>query len=252
MHVADDLYTGGFTGTQSLSIFKTAQGNPTMQEGVGPLGRIVFHNITPLALATANIAALQHTTASTPFALTAGTGITAGLAPDGSGATVYVLDVPRCISLTSSANMSAGNITIVGYDLFGRKQTQTRAGPNANTVNTLKAFMSVLSITSDTTDGANSISVGTSDIFGLPWVLKNIAYMIRQGWDSTLAQNAGTAVVADTTSPATASTGDTRGTYAQAGNASNGSRLLLLGWHLDGTQCGSTATVANAIGVTPA
>lgn len=67
-----------------------------------------------------------------------------------------------------------------------------------------------------------------------------------------LAQNAGTLVVADQTSPATNLTGDPRGTFAPSGAASNGSNRLIIVQHVDGTQCSGTATRVNAIGVTPA
>lgn len=248
MQASDDLYTGGFL-PGGLYLGGTTAGS--RQSGVGPLGRIVFKNIIPLTLATANFSALVAQTATVPIPIASGTGLTAGVAPDGSGRAVVVLDTPRCISLTSGANLSAGNFTIVGFDQYGQLQTQTRAGPNANTVNTLKAFASVLSVTPDTTS-ASTVSIGTSDIFGLPYVCPDAGYVISHIWAGVLADNAGTLVVADATTPATASTGDTRGTYAQSGAASNGVRRLVLALHLDETQCGKNATKLALLGVTPA
>ena len=249
MEVQDDYYSGP-VGPNGFCLFPTSAENPTAQYGVGPLGRLVTLNITPLTLQTANVAALQALTSGTAFTLAAGTGITTGSAPDGSGATVYVFDVARSVSLTSTANLSAINVLVTGYDVYSRKQTQLMAGPNNNTVNSLKAFKSILSVVPQSTS-ASTMSVGTSDVFGLPFVAKNAAFVINAKWDSTLAANAGTFVAADVTSPATNATGDTRGTFAQAGAASNGSRQLLVYLHVDGTQCGPNATQVNAIGVTP-
>lgn len=250
-HFSDDLYTGPDGGPNAFSLGATASGNPTKNWGVGPLGRIVFLNQLPLTLATANIAALQASASGVVLTLAAGTGITTGLAPDGSGATVYILDVPRCVSLTSTSNLSAINYLIVGYDQYGKKLSALLVGPNNNTVNTLKAFQSVLSVTAQGTS-ASTVSVGTSDIFGLPFRMIDAGYILSAKWANVLAQNAGTFVVADQTTPATNATGDVRGTYAQSGAASNGSRRLVIAMHVDGTQCGSNGTLINAIGVAQA
>lgn len=245
MQVQDDLYLG----PEYFNFTRTDAQNPTSQPGVGPMGRIVFRNIVPLALNAANVAALQAPAANIPLTLTAGTGVTVGTAPDGSGAAVIVLDVARAVSLTSGSNLSALNVTVTGYDEYGAFLTVTRAGPNANTVNTLKAFKSVRSVTSDAAS-ASTLSVGTSDVFGLNWRMIDAGYILSVKWAGVLAQNAGTFVAADTTSPATASTGDVRGTFAQSGAASNGSNRLLIAMHVDATQCGYNATQAAAIGVT--
>ena len=92
MQVQDDLYTGP-VGPNGFCLQATGAENPTAQYGVGPLGRVVFRDITPLALGTANLAVLQAITNGVPMVLVAGTGLTAGIAPDGSGSTVYVFDV---------------------------------------------------------------------------------------------------------------------------------------------------------------
>lgn len=247
MHVSDDLYLGGFFGTQGLNLFKTGAGNPTQQEGVGPMGRIIFTNIVPATIATANIAALQALTASTAMTLAAGAGITVGTAPDGSGNTVYTLDTPRCISLTSTSNLSGLNVLLTGYDIYGQKMTQLLSGPNNTTVNTTKAFSSLLSAVPTATN-AGTMSIGTSDIFGLPYYMADAGYIVSAKWANTLAQNAGT-FVAGVTTAATSSTGDVRGTFAQAGAASNGANRLVIAMHLTASQCGSQPSIQNLIGV---
>lgn len=249
MNVQDDLYLGPVGGPNGFDLTPQSGNNPTSQGAVGPAGRVVFRNIVPLTLQTANVAVLQALTSGTALTLAAGTGVTLGTAPDGSGSAVVVFDVARAVSLTSTANLSAINVLIVGFDEYGQRMSQLRAGPNNNTVNTLKAFKSVLSATPQSTS-ASTMSVGTSDVFGLQFRMIDAAYIIQAKWDSTLAANAGTFVAADTTSPATTATGDVRGTFAQAGAASNGSRRLIVTMHVDGAQCGASATRANAIGVT--
>lgn len=248
MHVSDDLYTGN---TNLGSLLGTSQGNPTMQIGAGPLGRVAFLNFVPTAISAVNLAAAQAPTSGTAMTLRSGVGsITAGTAPDGSGSTVYVLDSERAISLTSAGDLSAVNFLVTGFTKFGQRQTQLVTGPNATTVNSLKGFASILSIV-PTATSATTVSVGVADVFTLPFRLVDINYMVSNKWASVLAQNAGTAVIGDTTSPATNLTGDPRGTYAPVGSASNGARRLTVCMHLDGTQCGVSATRANLIGVTP-
>lgn len=250
MNIADDIYLGGFPPSNGNLPNTSASADPTINNGVGPAGRIVFRNIVPLTAQANNVALNQHTVAATALTLTAGTGVTSAMAPDGSGRTVILFDVPRAVSLTSTADFSAIGFTITGFDLYGRLQTQTRLGPNNNTVNTLKAFMSVLSVVPNTTDAVHVVRVGTSDIFGLSFVAVDAGYIIPK-WSNTLAQDAGTFVAADATNPATAATGDTRGTYLPS-SASDGSKRLVIWQHLTAAQCGANATVTGALGVTPA
>lgn len=250
-HFSDDLFLGGPDGgPDAFSLFRTANGDPTRQQGVGPMGRTTVLNIIPATLEAANLAALQAPTSGVPLVLTAAAGITTALAPDGSGATVYVLDAARCVSLFSGSNLSAINFLVTGYDFYARKQTQLITGPNNSTVNSLKAFQSVLSVVPQGTS-ASTVSVGTSDIFGLPFYCPDAGYIFSSRWAGVLADNLGTLVIGSV-AVATNLTGDTRGTYAQAGAASNGVNRLVICMHLDGTQCGPNALLTNAIGVTPA
>lgn len=246
MEVSDDLYTGP-VGPNGFVLPRAA--NPTRQYGLGPLGRALFLNIVPTAIAAASLVVLQVPTINVPLTLVAGAGITTAFAPDGSQRTVYVLDVPRSLSFTSGANISAVSFLVTGFDYCGQQMTQLVTGPNIATVNTLKAFASILSIV-PTATSASTVSVGVADVFGLPYKAIDAGYIISAKWANALAQNAGTFVAADSTSPATNLTGDVRGTFAQAGAASNGANRLVICQHVDDSQCGSNATRANALGVT--
>jgi len=66
----------------------------------------------------------------------------------------------RVISLTSAGNISGVNFTVAGLDIYGRSVTETRSGPNANTVNTTQEFWVVTSVTVNGAVGTNT-SVGT-------------------------------------------------------------------------------------------
>lgn len=246
MMVSDDYYSGP-EGPNAFYVRDPA--NPTIQNGVGPLGRVVFRDIVPLTLQVANVAVLQAPAANTALTLAAGTGVTASTDP--SGNRIILFDVARAVSLTSTSDLSGINFLVTGYDEYGQRMSQLKAGPNNNTVNTLKAFKSVLSVVPSAAN-AGTVSVGTSDIFGLNYCITDAVEIVSAKWAATLAQNAGTFVAADTTSPATNLTGDVRGTFLPASSASNGSRRLMICMHMLSTQAGSDATRAAALGVTQA
>jgi hypothetical protein len=221
-------------------------GNPSpMSVGVGPLGRIYSYDIVPVTLGAALLAAAQQLAGAGNLVLTAGAGVTTEVV---NGETRLVLDVPRSVSLTSAANFSATTFTIRGYDVYGQAMTQTMAGPNANTVNSLKAFKKVVSIASSTALGTNT-SAGIGDVFGLPFRLLDINHVIANKWASALAQDASTFVAAVQTSPSTAALGDVRGTV-QPSSASNGARRLTVSMFIPAIGSGPNATRVGAYGVT--
>lgn len=243
MHISDDIRLGGVYGPSASF---SSSGNPApMELGVGPVGRIFTYDIVPATAGAAVVAALQTTAGAANLTLTAGAGVTA--AADAFGTTRYTLDVPRTVSLTSTGNISGVNFTITGYDTHGQVMTQTIAGPNNNTVLTTKAFKSVTRVAVDGAVGTNT-SVGTGQALGLPVVVPDAGYIVKAGWAGVLAQDAGTFVAGDTTSPATASTGDVRGTYLPS-SAPNGTRRLVFTIALSSAQVGPQATRLAAYGV---
>ena len=148
--------------------------------------------------------------------------------------------------VTSTSNLSAINFTITGYDAYGYLQTATIAGPNVNTVNTTKTFKWIKSVKSSTTN-AGSVSVGTADIYGLPLRADRFFYVSDSTWNNvTILTAAFTA--ADTTSPATASTGDVRGTITTV-SSSDGTKRLQIAINLHPA---NVSSVTGLLGVTPA
>lgn len=242
MQVSDDLFLG------TAPILNVNPANPTVQElGVGPMGRVFVWDTVPLTLQAAGLASSQNPGSGASFTLTAGTGVTTETLP--SGTIAYVLDVPRCVTITA-AGANTATYTVSGYDQYGQPMTATVAAPSTSTVATTKAFKKVVSVTNaNATAGTNGLTVGFNDKLGLPFRVTDPAYIVNVKWDATLAANAGTFVAADTTSPATASTTDVRGCYTPAGNAANGTRRLVMVIALPALASGSNATRIGAVGV---
>ena len=151
-----------------------------------------------------------------------------GRAQLSSGATaVSIYDptkaIARCVSLTSGGNDSGINFTVNGYDIYGYPMTQTLAGGNAGAVSTTKAFKFITSVT-HTGSVAGTLSIGTLDLFGLPMRVDTVGYL-TVSYNGTLATAPTTFVAAVTTDPATASTGDVRGTIGVP-SATDGTKRL--------------------------
>ncbi len=154
--------------------------------------------------------------------------------------------VGRCVSLTSSANLSGINFTLLGYDLYGFPFTSTIAGPNINTVNFPKAAKWVLSITPNGTS-ASTVSVGTSDTYEFP--LKTSKFSQNTIFvDQTLITAPTGFTAAVTTSPATALTGDVRGTYAWQGTTSDGTKAMAIYQRLGPTRLSTSPPALGMLG----
>jgi hypothetical protein len=234
----DDLWMGNATGPQTNSW----AGPGTIGRGVGPLGRVYIFDIVPAALSATAVCAAQAIAA-------AGSATINGASASGGVAT---LDVARAISVKSSnSGDTTQTVTVTGTDYWNQYQTETLTLNGTTTVNGLKAFKTIVAVAVSAALTGN-LSVGSTDIFGLPYRVTDAGYIMRAGWAGALAANAGTFVAADTTSPATATTGDVRGTFLPTGSAANGSRRLVMALALTALQAGPNATQTAAIGVTPA
>ena len=250
--------------------------NPT-KSAIGFYGTsgLMLADFAPSTVATANLAALQAPNAATPLTLvsSSGSGITVGdsttnvvaggtytgllridntpgLIKFGTSGQVAVHDpanpfIGRSVSLTSAANLSGMNFTISGYDTYGYPQTCTMTGPNANTVNSIKTFKWIKSVTPSGTSGS-TVSVGTADIYGFPIRADRFFYVSDSVWNNTLILSAAF-TAADTTSPATASTGDVRGTITTV-SASDGTKRLQLSLNINPA---NVSSVTGLFGVTP-
>jgi hypothetical protein len=212
---------------------------------------IVSLDFAPVAAATANIAALQTMTINVPLTLAS---VTAGDITVGdtfknfaTGATVTALRIgakpagisagassysdlwdpgtlgSRVVSITAGGTTLAGIVfTVAGYDIYGQPQTEAITGPATGTVNGKKTWKWISSVTPNGSS-AQTVSIGTGDIFGFPIKVTSFPYA-SIFWNG-VAQLLATFTAADVTSPATTTTGDVRGTFTP-GTASNGTIRL--------------------------
>lgn len=237
---SDDLWIGTATGPQTNSW--ATSGNPgVIGQGVGPLGRIYIFDIVPVALSATAVCAAQ--------AIAGAANATINGASASGG--VATFDVARNVSIvSSSASDTTQTVTVTGTDYYGQAQTSRLTINGTTTVNGLKSFKTITQVAVSAALVGN-LSVGSTDIFGLPYRVTDAGYLLRTGWNNTVADNAGTFTAADTAT-ASVTSGDVRGTFLPASTAANGSRRLVIAIGLTAIQAGPTATQTGAIGVTPA
>jgi hypothetical protein len=256
--------TGG-VGTYTVSASSTASSttitahtnvpldNPSpMSLGIGPLGRIYVWDIVPQAVVTNNIAATQTPAAAGSLTLTAGTSVKSVTTSNG---TVLQLDCPRAVQLTTASGtiVTSRNLTVSGYDYYGQAMSEVIAtGTTSSSVANVAGKKAFFQITGITISGSLpvAITVGTTDVLGIPVRVFNASYIASVKSNDALAQDAGTFVAADTAT-ATTTTGDVRGTYDPA-TASNGIVRTTMGILLPAIAVGPNATRVGALGVTQA
>lgn len=251
----------GGTGTYTVSASQTSAsatvvgagnallGDPApMDVGVGPLGRVYVWDSVPQALVADNIAASQTPAAAGSLTLTAGTSVKSVVLSNGS--TVLQLDCPRAVSVTQVTGGTARAFTVSGYDVYGQAMSEQITSVAAATTNGKKAFYQISSVTVAGGGTTTAITVGTTDILGSPVRILDLGYIVHAGYNNTLADDAGTAVAAVTTT-ATTTTGDVRGTFVPA-SATDGIKRLVMTIALPAIAVGPNATRTGAFGVTQA
>lgn len=170
--------------------------------GIPRVGVVVADFGTPVILDTDGICAAQAVAGA--GALT----IDGALAAAGSAS----LDVARTLqAVSANAGDTSQVLTVTGTDMYGAAVVEDITLNGTTPVFGAKAFKTVTSVVASAAT-AGDVTVGTSDALGLP-------YAIADAGDAFLANEAGAnatigpIVGADTTSPATATTGEVRGTY---------------------------------------
>lgn len=173
---------------------------------------LYWHNFgAPITADADGVAASQSVTvATTPLAAINGALATAGVA---------TFDVPRNVV---AAWTGTAVLTVTGTDQYGSVMTQASA--SGTSLTGTKAFKTVTScsFSADVT----SATIGTGDVLGLPFRVDANGLIAAR---ANNAIDAGTFVPAVTTDPATAVTGDVRGTFdpAVALNGTNTCAVLL-------------------------
>lgn len=218
--------------------------NGALLTGIGPLAPIFTYDVVPLTLQVANIAASQ-SPAAAALTLTAGTGTTSVTI---NAQTAVKLDCARVLRITSGGVDTGITFNVVGYDQYGVAMHENITGASGGIATGKKAWLYIVSITPSAAV-ASTCSVGTGDIFGLPFYLSDKDYVLGVQWNQTLAKDTGTLTVGVTTT-ASATTGDVRGTYVPSTGASDGTKRLVFTQIMSSAQIGTGATSALVLGVT--
>lgn len=218
-------------------------------------GRFNVIDQVPSTISAVNIAASQVPVAGTPLTLVSSSaaGITVGqsvfnpatgqtvtglLAIDGvptpitygsnTNFNLYnpATAIARNVRITTGADDSAATVTVVGYDIYGYRMTETIALVSTAVASGKKAFKFISSITPAGTLSGTAITVGTGDVFGFP-IRSDSFFFANIAWNSAFITATTGYVAAVTTNPATATTGDVRGTYAVQSASDNAKRLIV-------------------------
>lgn len=229
------------TGAQVLGI--VADGNPMIDQ-------------VPSQLNTTAIAAAQAPAAGVPLVLVSstGAGITVSSSPTlmlpslvtiptGSlfidsvpnflrfGVSDYTViydpttAIARTISCQSVGDDHLGTLAIVGWDIYGYLVHETLTLTSGSTATSKKALKAIQSLTPAGTLSGSNISVGQSDVYGLPIQCAR-ASMLSGAWNNISVLGVGTFTAA-VTSVATGTAGDVRGTYLPASSSDGSKRLTL-------------------------
>ena len=192
--------------------------------------------VAPLTASTTNLAnAVTATTGAGYITLTAGTGVTAvaGIYNifTNTTDTVYFFDTPRAVSITLAAGSTTTTFTIWGFDEDDVFMTEQIIVAANTTVPGKKAFAGVTRVRAGgATVGV--ISVGTTAIIGLPYVLENVNRILGSGnfgsnniFGTTLATFYTVASLS-----ILANSGDIRGTVNLSTFTLNGINRLVVAW----------------------
>lgn len=102
-----------------------------------------------------------------------------------------VLDVARPVLITTAADETGRTFTVTGRDRVGNPITEDVTGVNDGTVETVKSFKIVTSVTVDD-DTADAIEVGTTDTIWTPWfpldhyAAQNVSVAVELSEDANL------------------------------------------------------------------
>lgn len=150
--------------------------------------------------------------------------------------------VGRAIRYVSGGNDTGITFTARGFDIYGYPMTETVTGASAGTATGKKAFKYIQTIT-HTGSVAGTLTIGTTDIIGLPFRMDNWGYATIVMANAFITANTGF-VAADTNTP-TATTGDVRGTYLLQ-TASDGARRLIITQWIAASNLGTDAGMFGA------
>lgn len=121
--------------------------------------------------------------------------------------------IARAVAVTAAGGATGGAVLVRGWDIYGVAMSESIVSVAGTTVNGKKAFKFLQSAVPAFTDAGHVYGIGTADVFGFATRIDEFA-LADIFWNNAKITSATGVVVADATSPATATTGDVRGTYA--------------------------------------
>jgi len=192
--------------------------NGTASEPGVFMSPINVYNVVPAALVTNGICVQQTLGA-------AGNATLNGSLASGGVAT---FDVPRNV-IVDAAGAATAVLTVTGTDVYGIPMSEAITLNGTTAVSGKKAFKTITNIAASA--AATDFFVGTGDVFGLPIRADSRNY-VQTAWGGAFVTT-GTFTAAVTTSPATTTTGDVRGTFAPADAADASKRLTLYVFAVD-------------------
>lgn len=145
----------------------------------------------------------------------------------------------------TATTVAAMTITISGYDYLRRAMTETltiSAGGTSKSATGKKAWKWVTSVAITAAGNAegNTLNLGTGSVLGLPVRLEKLGHMmnanlggVQERISTTAASGVCAVVAADSTDPATATTGDVRGTITFNGTLDGSAEAFVL-YHVSG------------------
>jgi hypothetical protein len=221
--IANSILTvSSLTGTITIGMTISGTGVNT--------GTTIVNQLTGPAGGAGTYTVQGDDTASSTTITGQATGTTALGQPFGSPSTIYLWNpqaiISRAVSITGTASATGGDFLVSGYDIYGVPMSEKiTAASGVATTNGKKAFKYIASVVPQFTD-AHNYSVGTTDIYGLPIRSDNFGDLAINYNATGITANTGY-VAAVTTSPATTTTGDVRGTYALQSAADASKRLVV-------------------------
>jgi len=194
------------------------------------------YTVVPPTLSLTGLAAAQQTVTGATFTLTSTNAVTIG------GVSYVDLGMARLLTASGAdGNVVSVSMTIRGLEEMvlldgtlsaGKAMTQTINGPTATAaVATTKAFRYVRDVTA-AADTVGQVSIGFNDTLGFPYKVPYVG-AVQMNYDGTVITSSAGYTAPVTTSPATAFTGDVRGTYALQSAANGIKRFVATIWLVD-------------------
>lgn len=118
----------------------------------------------------------------------------------------------RNVTVSTVAAAVTGTLTVRGFDVHAQAMSENLTiATGTATVAGKKAFKYIASVTPNFTDATGTYSMGVGDVMGLPFRMDRYEYL-AYCYGGVNAANSTGFVACDLTSPATATSGDVRGT----------------------------------------